>query len=95
MKGDQALGAAVMVGSIIVIIVYAWLLFFVAPQLLLQLTAFVAVAGVLWIIAWIVWTMATTPPPPPLELEPATTSPQQETQEAEPKGKPKEKKASK
>jgi predicted DNA-binding transcriptional regulator len=91
LKGDQALGAAVMVASIIAVIVYAWLLFFVAPQLLLQLTAFVAVAGVLGIIAWIGWTMATTPPPPPIELEPTTVAPQQEPEQAKSEGKSKKK----
>lgn len=91
MKGDQALGAVVMVGSIIAVIVYAWLLFVVAPQLLLQLTAFVAVAGVLGIVAWIGWTMATTPPPPPIELEPTTTSSKQEPERTGSEGKSKKK----
>jgi predicted DNA-binding transcriptional regulator len=36
----------------------------------LQVTAFIAVAGILVILAWIGWTMATTPPPAPLESEP-------------------------
>ncbi|MHB9301396.1 transcriptional regulator [Thermofilum pendens] len=35
--------------------------------LLLQLTGFVAVAGVLGILAWIGFTLATTPPPKPIE----------------------------
>ena len=91
MNRDQALGAAVLVASLIAVIVYGWLLFFVAPQLLLQLTAFVAVAGVLGILAWIGWVMATTPPPPPLEMEPTATSLQQEPQRAGSEGESREK----
>ena len=33
----------------------------------MQLTAFIAVAGVLGILAWIGYTLATTPPPKPIE----------------------------
>jgi len=40
----------------------AWLSLFV-----LKLTGFVAVAGVLGILAWIGYTLATTPPPKPIE----------------------------
>ncbi|HDJ96884.1 MAG TPA: transcriptional regulator, partial [Thermofilum sp.] len=36
-------------------------------MLLLQLTAFIAIAGVLGILAWIGYTLATTPPPKPIE----------------------------
>ena len=91
MNRDQALGAAVLVASLIAVIVYGWLLFLVAPQLLLQLTAFVAVAGVLGILAWIGWVMATTPPPPPLEMEPTPTPAQQEPEQARSEGKSKKK----
>ncbi len=68
MNKDQLLGALVMVGCIIGIIVYGWVLFFTAFwQLLIKLTAFVAVAGLLGILAWIGYTLATTPPPKPIE----------------------------
>jgi len=60
-------GAAVMLASIAGILLYAWLVFFVAPQLVLQITAFIAVAGILGILAWIGYTLATTPPPKPIE----------------------------
>jgi predicted DNA-binding transcriptional regulator len=50
-----------------------WLLY-AYSIVVLQITAFIAVAGVLVILAWIGWTMATTPPPAPLEPEPVTTS---------------------
>ena len=72
MNKDQGIGAAILVASIIGVIVYAWLLFTYAI-VVLQITAFIAVALVLVILAWIGWTMATTPPPAPLELEPPTT----------------------
>ena len=54
------------------IVVYAWLLYAFA-MIVLQLTAFLAVAAVLVILVWIGWTMATTPPLEPIEFEtPAT-----------------------
>jgi len=73
MNKDQGIGAVLLVASIAGIVVYAWLLFAYAI-VILQITAFVAVAAVLVIAAWIGWTMATTPPPARLEPEPATTS---------------------
>jgi len=33
----------------------------------LRITAFIAVAGILAILAWIGYTLATTPPPKPIE----------------------------
>lgn len=54
--------------SIVVIIIYAWILFFTQwSMLLMQVTLMVAVAGVLGILAWIGYTLATTPPPKPIE----------------------------
>jgi len=50
------------------IVVYAWLLFAFA-MIVLQVTAFLAVGAVLVVLAWIGWTMATTPPPEPIEFE--------------------------
>jgi predicted DNA-binding transcriptional regulator len=73
MNKDQGIGAVLLVASIVGIVVYAWLLFAYAI-VILQITAFIAVAAVLVIAGWIGWTMATTPPPAPLEPEPATTS---------------------
>jgi predicted DNA-binding transcriptional regulator len=66
MNKDQGIGAVILVASVAGILVYAWLLFTYAI-LVLQITAFIAVALVLIIAAWIGWTMATTPPPAPLE----------------------------
>ena len=68
MSRDQLLGAVVLVLSILGIIVYGWLMFFTGFwQLVIKLTAFVAVAGILGILAWIGYTLATTPPPKPIE----------------------------
>jgi len=68
MNKDQLLGAVILIGSILGIAVYFYLLF-ISPwsALILQLTAFVAVAAVLFILAWIGYTLASTPPPMPLE----------------------------
>jgi len=90
MNKDQALGVAILVGSVAGIIVYAWLLYSFTI-IMLQLTAFLAVAAVLVILAWIGWTMATTPPLEPINYEPpaSTTS-----DEAEKKDKPQTKTAS-
>jgi predicted DNA-binding transcriptional regulator len=76
MNKDQGIGAAILVASIIGVIVYAWLLFTYAI-VVLQITAFIAVAAILVIAGWIGWTMATTPPPAPLEPDP--TSPARAT----------------
>ncbi len=68
MSRDQLIGAALAVISILVIIVYGWILFFTEwSMLLLQLSAFIAVLGVFGILAWIGYTLATTPPPKPIE----------------------------
>ena len=73
MNKDQGIGAVTSRCQHSWIIVYAWLLFAYAI-VVLQITAFIAVAAILVIAGWIGWTMATTPPPAPLEPEPATTS---------------------
>ena len=65
---DQGIGAVILVGCLLGIIIYFWLVFFSQWSLLiLQLTGFIAVGGILGIGAWIGWTMATTPPPKPIE----------------------------
>lgn len=57
-----------MSASILAIIAYAWILFFTEwTILLIQITLMIAVAGILGIVAWIGYTLATTPPPKPLE----------------------------
>ncbi len=74
MTREQALGWVVFAASIIGIIVY-FLLMFVPPLnqwafLVMSITLFIGVAVVFGILAWIGYTLATTPPPEPLpELE--------------------------
>ena len=65
---DRVVGAAVLVGSLVGLGVYFYLLF-LSPWawLVIQLSAFFAVAAVLFIAAWIGYTLATTPPLAPLE----------------------------
>jgi predicted DNA-binding transcriptional regulator len=65
---DRVVGALILIGSIVGILAYFWLVF-LSPWVVLtmQLTAFVAIAAVLAILAWIGYTMATTPPPMPIE----------------------------
>ena len=68
MYKDQVIGAALALGSALGIVIYGYLLFLTACDILLmKLTAFIAVAGVLGILAWIGYTLATTPPPKPIE----------------------------
>lgn len=87
MNKDQAIGAAILLGSVVGIAVYAWLLYSFTI-LVLQLTAFLAVAAVLVILAWIGWTMATTPPLEPIDYEPPASA---ASDEAEKKDRPKPK----
>jgi predicted DNA-binding transcriptional regulator len=68
MNKDRAIGAAILAGSVVGIVVYAWLVY-AFSVMVLQATAFIAVAGVLVILAWIGWTMVTIPPPALLESE--------------------------
>ena len=95
---DQVIGAAILVGCIIGIIVYFWLVFLVTPfwirVLVLEITAFIAVGAILGIGAWIGWMMATTPPPKPIEdieKELEEESAEEKTEEKEEKAEEEEK----
>jgi predicted DNA-binding transcriptional regulator len=69
---DRSIGAVILIGCLLGILIYGWLVFLTQWNLLvLQLTGFIAVGGILAIGSWIGWTMATTPPPKPIE-EPET-----------------------
>jgi len=86
MARDRAIGSALVIGAIIGVIIYGILLFGLGKTVALytlEVTAFVAVIGILAILGWIGYVMATTPPPVPLEPEPApaTTAAQQGTAE--------------
>ena len=65
---DRILGHLILTGSLLGIIGYFYLIF-MSPWILevFQVSVFVAVAAVLAIMAWIGYTLATTPPPMPLE----------------------------
>ena len=66
---DRVLGGVILVGSLLGVACYFWLVFLSPWSLLVvQVSAFAAVAAALLIVAWIGYTLATTPPPPaPLE----------------------------
>ena len=71
MSRDRSLGGLILAGSIVGILVYGWIVFI--PPLpgldifILKLTGFLAVAGLLGILSWIGYTLATTPPPKSVE----------------------------
>ncbi len=68
MSKDQLLGVLVLLGSLILIGLYGYMIYVEALRIwALIIVGTVAVAGVLGIMAWIGWVMATTPPPAPLE----------------------------
>ncbi|MEM0085391.1 MAG: transcriptional regulator [Candidatus Methanomethylicia archaeon] len=66
MSKDQIIGVLLLLVSIIGIIVYGYLIY-MYPMIITQITLFVAVAAVGLIVAWIGYTLATTPPPKPIE----------------------------
>lgn len=70
------MGIALLVVSIIIILVYGYLLFLPpnftifgvsVDMFLLKLTAMIAILVIFGILAWIGYTLATTPPPKPIE----------------------------
>ena len=65
MANDRAIGGAILGGSILGIIIYGLLIVYWEPWIL-EITAFVGIAVLLAILAWIGYTMATTPPPEPI-----------------------------
>ena len=68
MLNDRLTGYLILVGSLLGIGLYFYLIF-LSPWIMMgiQISAFVAVSAVLAIMAWIGYTLATTPPPMPLE----------------------------
>ena len=91
MAKDRAIGAALVVGAVVGVIIYGSVMFYFTSVsvLVLKITAFVGVLAILAILGWIGYVMATTPPPVPLEPEaPAKTEAAGTTQQpaaAEPK----------
>lgn len=74
MANDRGIGGGILGGSVVGIIVYGVVILY-WPLFILQITAFVAVAVLLGILAWIGYTMATTPPPEPITEVPAPATP--------------------
>lgn len=72
MSSDKNIGFLLLAIGAVGILVYGWLIFVAAPLLMLQITAFLAVAAVLGIVGWIGYTMATTPPPEPVTMTETT-----------------------
>jgi predicted DNA-binding transcriptional regulator len=75
---DRAIGAALVAGAVIGVLIYGFLMFYFGfdsrvALYTLEITAFVAVFAILAILGWIGYVMATTPPPVPLEPETPTT----------------------
>jgi predicted DNA-binding transcriptional regulator len=65
---NRAIGVGLMAAGVIGILLYGWLVFFSPWQvLILQLTAFMAVAAVFGVLAWVGYALSTTPPPKPIE----------------------------
>jgi predicted DNA-binding transcriptional regulator len=73
---DQVIGAALMAISIVVVVAYGLLVFkppdwviagMRVDEFMVKLTLFILVAGVFGLLAWIGYTLATTPPPKPIE----------------------------
>jgi predicted DNA-binding transcriptional regulator len=102
LNSDQVLGAFILVGSIIGVVVYGALLFLFGEAislLTLQVSAFLAVAFAFGILAWIGYTLATTPPPKPIEevekeVEEELKKLEAETKETETESEAKEEKKS-
>lgn len=68
MGRDTIIGVCMIVLSILIIITYGWIVFFTEwSTLLLQLTGFIAVAGVFGVLAFIGYVLVRTPPPKPIE----------------------------
>ncbi len=87
---DQLIGALIFIGSLLGIALYFWLVFLSAwDVLILKITAFVAISAVLGIVAWVGWTMSTTPPPEEItsEIPELSSEPEEEEKESKPEEK--------
>ena len=67
MSKDQTIGMIILLGSLVVLCIYGYLLYAGYALLAYGIVITVAVVAVMGIVAWIGWTMATTPPPAPIE----------------------------
>lgn len=78
MSKDQMIGVLILLGAIVVLGIYGYMIFLGEfwQRVALLVVATVAVVGVMGIIAWIGWTMASTPPPTPIESIEEKTTPE-------------------
>ncbi len=70
MAKDKAIGALLIIVTIVVIPLYIWLLWFNTDEiafLVIKITVFLAILIVFGIVGWIGYTLVTTPPPKPIE----------------------------
>ncbi len=70
MAKDKAIGTLLLIISVIVILVYIWLLWFTNEDIafaVVKITVFLGILVLFGIIGWIGYTLATTPPPKPIE----------------------------
>jgi len=79
MSRDRVIGTALVVGAILGVLIYGFLLFYFGYNsrialYTLEITAFVTILAILAILGWIGYVMATTPPPVPLEPEPVVNT---------------------
>ncbi len=63
---DRAIGLIILLGSTSGIVAYG-LAMWSHPIIILQITAFLIASAILAILAWIDYTLSTTPPPKPIE----------------------------
>jgi predicted DNA-binding transcriptional regulator len=81
MERDQVYGWLILLLSIAVIVVYIWAVFIWNPLLILQLTGTAAIVFGFAIMAWIGYTLATTPPPEPIEIPETPPEPEKPPEE--------------
>jgi len=78
LPSDKSVGGILLLVGVVGIVVYGYLLFLADSTIsliILKLSAFFAVVMILAIVAWIGYTMATTPPPEPIDVSDSTTTP--------------------
>ena len=94
MSRDQVYGWAILLVSLGIIVGYVWVLFFPPmigiDTLALKLTGVLAIGGGFGIMAWIGYTLATTPPPEPIDLSEFEKKTEEQPTTGEPEAKPEE-----
>lgn len=88
---DKGLGAAMLAGGVIALIIYVFALFgygigSLAWQIALTVVAVIGVGAICVIIIWIGYTLATTPAPATPSFEPESTGATEKQEEPKPAG---------